>query len=382
MRAIHVTPYFAPAFCYGGPPRSILGLCRGLRSASVDVEVLTTTADGMGEISQELVRQREYEGVPVRYLPRSFPRHYFNAARFGSVLRDALGDADLVHAHGLWSFPVWIAAYECRRAGVPFVVSPRGMLDAGSLAHHRWRKRIGYWAWEQRYLRRAALLHATSATEAENLERLSLGPRVVRVANGVSPPASVPERGFRKRLGMGVDAPLVVFLGRLHPIKRIDLLVAALDIVRGERGDVRLALAGPEDGIDVGALIQRASDPNAVQWIGEVAGDDKWSLLAESDVVVSCSDSESFGMSIVEAMAMATPVVTTTTCPWKEIETERAGFWVPQTAEAIADAILRAVWDRKDARAMGERGRKLVGDRYRWSAIGRSMRTHYESVVA
>ena len=71
-------------------------------------------------------------------------------------------DADLVHVHGLWNAPVWAAVRECERAGVPYVVSPRGMLDAGSLGHHRFRKALGYWVWEKRYLRNAAWIHATS----------------------------------------------------------------------------------------------------------------------------------------------------------------------------------------------------------------------------
>ncbi len=110
--------------------------------------------------------------------------------------------------------------------------------------------------------------------------------------------------------------------------------------------------------------------------------DEKWALLSEADVLVSCSDSESFGMSVVEAMAMGTPVVTTKTCPWEEVEKARAGFWVAQDVQAIADAILKVLRGRDGARVMGERGRKLVQERYRWSAIGRAMSEHYARILA
>lgn len=382
MRVLHVTPYFAPAFRYGGPPQSILGLCRGLRSAGVDVEVLTTTANGEREISSDIVRRGEHEGVPVRYLELSFPRRYFNALGLSDALQRTLPSVDLAHVHGLWSFPVWTAVRECRRAGVPFVVSPRGMLDGGSFGHHRWRKTLGYRVRERKYLRRAALLHATSVSEEENLERLSLGPEIVRVPNGVSPPASAPVGRFRKKLGLADNDGLVLFLGRLHPMKRLDLLVSAVEKIRSEEPRVRLVLAGPEDGLDAQEIIGQASDARTVSWIGEVAPDEKWALLSEADVLVSCSDSESFGMSVVEAMAMGTPVVTTKTCPWEEVEKARAGFWVAQGVHDIADAVLKVLRERDCARAMGERGQKLVQERYRWPAIGRAMSEHYARILA
>ena len=381
MRVLHVTPYFAPAFRYGGPPQSILGLCRGLRSAGVDVEVLTTTANGEREISSDIVRRGVYEGVPVRYLQRSFPRRYFNALGLSDALRQTLPRVDLVHVHGLWSFPVWAAVRESRRAGVPFVVSPRGMLDGGSLGHHRLRKKLGYWARERKYLQRAALLHATSVSEEENLERLSLGPEIVRVPNGVSPPASASVGRFREKLGLAKNDGLVLFLGRLHPMKRLDLLVSAVDKVRAEEPGARLVLAGPEDGLDAQELIGRAFDARTVSWIGEATPDEKWALLSEADVLVSCSDSESFGMSVVEAMAMGTPVVTTQTCPWEDVQKAGAGFWVFQRTQDIADAILTLLRDRDRARAMGERGQKLVHERYRWPAIGRAMSAHYARIL-
>lgn len=270
MKTLHVTPYFAPAFRYGGPPRSILGLCRGLRSAGVDAEVLTTTADGALEVPNDVVHRGEYEGVPVRYLRVSFPRRYFNAAGLSRALRETLPSVDLVHVHGLWSFPAWIATRECRLAHVPFVVSPRGMLDGGSMAHHRWRKELGYWLRERSYLQKAALLHATSCVEEDKLSQLALGPRIVCLPNGVAVPTQPPPPRFRDRLGIGANDRLVVFLGRLHPIKRLDLALAAFERVRAAIPGVRLVLAGPPDGIDPHTLVREASDPSSVISIGEV----------------------------------------------------------------------------------------------------------------
>ena len=161
MRVLHVTPYFAPAFRYGGPPRSVLGLCRALLRAGVEVEVLTTTADGPSELPSSPLEGDLYEGVPVRYLPRGFPRRVFGARGLGAALDAAIARSDLVHVHGLWSAPGWAAGRHARRARVPLVISPRGMLDPGSIAPHAWRKRIAYRLIERRGLLDAAFIHAT-----------------------------------------------------------------------------------------------------------------------------------------------------------------------------------------------------------------------------
>jgi glycosyltransferase involved in cell wall biosynthesis len=113
------------------------------------------------------------------------------------------------------------------------------------------------------------------------------------------------------------------------------------------------------------------------QWIGAVDDATKWALLAETAVVVMCSDSESFGMSVLEALAAKTPVVVTRTCPWEIIETEGCGLWVEQRPDAIAGAILEVLQQPSQARAMGERGRELARRRFAWPVIGREMANHY-----
>src|SRR5262249_61083019 len=112
-------------------------------------------------------------------------------------------------------------------------------------------------------------------------------------------------------------------------------------------------------------------------WVGAVDDRQKAALLSSARALVLCSDSESFGSSVVEAMAAGTPVVTTTTCPWHEVEAEGAGRCVPQTAQAIAGALDAILSDRDAAREMGARGRALVARRYTWEANARIVATEY-----
>ena len=102
----------------------------------------------------------------------------------------------------------------------------------------------------------------------------------------------------------------------------------------------------------------------------------------DADALVMCSDSESFGLSVAEAMAVGTPVVVTRTCPWPDVEREGAGLWVPQDADAMAAALTEILGDDERARTMGERGRALVARSYTWPAAARTIADGYRSATA
>ena len=265
----------------------------------------------------------------------------------------------------------------CHEAGVPYVVSPRGMLEGGSMGHHRYRKMLGYHLLEKRGLRRAAFLHATSAEEHAALSALSLDPEIVMVPNGVAPPETGTNPEFRSQHGLPAESPLVVYLGRLHPTKRLDLLVAAFAAARHQLPEIELVIAGRADGVEPSQF-----GGEGIHLLGQISEKDKWSLLEETDVLVMCSDSESFGLSVVEALARGMPVVVTKTCPWEAVERHRLGFWVEQSVSEIAMAIVEMLTDGAEAREMGARGRELVARDYQWSSIGTEMAALYQRALA
>ena len=383
MKVLHVTPYFAPAFRYGGPPRAILGLCKALQAEGVDVQVFTTSAAVEAVPEQSPEEAERFEGVPVSYFPLSTPRRHFASPRLRESLSRETRRFDLVHVHGLWNLASWAGARAARAAGVPYAVSPRGMLDSGSLARRRWLKQAAWWAVERGNLERAAFLHATSELEDRGLEALCPStPRFV-LANGVEPPPSDPRApALRERLGIPAGAPILAFLGRLHPQKRLDIVQATFERVRRGAPEARLLLAGPLDGhsrAELDAIL--AGSSGRARWLGELAEPEKWRLLSEANLLLLCSDSESFGMSVAEALAVGTPAVVSRTCPWPELATHRCGFWVEQAPGALAEAALRVLADPAEARAMGARGRELIRVRHSWPVIGRRMAERYAAAA-
>jgi glycosyltransferase involved in cell wall biosynthesis len=381
VRVLHVTPYFAPAYRYGGPPRSILGLCRALGDAGVDVDVFTTTANGDAPLAPA-PDGTVHEGVRVRYFPLAWPQRYWRAAGLRAALRRAAAGADLIHVHGLWNMTSWAGAASARTAGKPYIISPRGMLQPEARQRHRELKSLAYWGIERANLRDAALLHATSALEGRELTQY--GPPVMLIPNGVTiQPASAESiERLRARAGLNAGDEVVTFLGRLHPIKRLDLLAEAFAIVHHARPNARLVIAGPDEGgyrQHVEAMFAPVS--SVTRWLGAVDSDAIAALLASTDVLAQCSDSESFGMSVAEALSAGVPVVVTRRSGWAEVDALGCGFSVAHEPVSIADGILR-VLDHEDRGALRARARAWARKTFSWDAIGTAMRDAYAQAIA
>jgi glycosyltransferase involved in cell wall biosynthesis len=381
VRVLHVTPYFAPAFRYGGPPRSILGLCQGLVKTGVDVEVFTTTANG-DEPLPAAPGGVTYEGVPVRYFPLAWPQRYWRANGLRAALRAAADRADLIHVHGLWNMTSWAGVASARAARKPYVISPRGMLRPEAMRRHREMKWLAYWGIERANLESATMLHATS--EIEKCDLTQYGPPVTVIPNGVAAAKSTADAlgKLRARAGLGGSDTVVTFLGRLHPIKRLDLLAEAFAIVHRANPSARLVIAGPdEDGYRDRVEPLFAPVSSVTRWLGAVGSDDIAALLATSRVLVQCSDSESFGMSVAEALAAGVPVVVTKSSGWSIVDTVQCGYSVAHEAGAIAEGVLRVLSD-EHPQAMSQRARDWAKQTFAWDAVARAMRDAYQAAVA
>jgi glycosyltransferase involved in cell wall biosynthesis len=351
----------------------------------IDVTVFTTTAAGTKSLPRAVDEPAEYEGLPVYRFPLGIAGRFFHAPQLARAITSRARDFDLVHIHCLWNFTEWSAAYACREAGLPYVISTRGMLLGESRRHRSWRKKIFYPIIESRILRRAKFLHVTSAEEESEIRKLGVQRKVVELPNGVDLPGDLSQyRGqFRKQYAISESCPIIAWIGRIHYIKRLDLLASAFANARLVVPEMRLVLAGPDErGHRAAVAPLFAGSGDSVIWTGELDGTEKLALLADANLLVACSNVESFGMSIVEAMAAAVPVVVTQTCPWPQIERERCGRWVQHDSDSIAKGILELVTDPARARAMGDRARRFVQENYGWDPVARNMIAAYERVLS
>jgi glycosyltransferase involved in cell wall biosynthesis len=123
----------------------------------------------------------------------------------------------------------------------------------------------------------------------------------------------------------------------------------------------------------VEALIAKRGLQSDFEFLGFVSGESKQACFDAADIFVLPSYSENFGIVVAEALANEVPVITTTATPWADLVVHSCGWWVPPGVDGVATALSEAMnLNVNELRLMGQRGRKLVKDKYSWDTIGAS----------
>jgi glycosyltransferase involved in cell wall biosynthesis len=325
----------------GGPVQSMAAYARSLVDSGCSVTVYSTV--------------KKKDGDSVRLDPRvklvQAAAPELGPLRFSGALRWEAHSAriDLVHSHGLWTDTHRLAGNITRARKLPHLLAPCGMLAPGALRHHRWRKLAARLWFQDRVLRDAQCLHAKSRKEYEDIRRLGLRNPVAIIANPISAPLEpnlISEKIFRDACHLSADSKIVLFLGRLHPVKGLPRLIHAWSQAAAQNENWSLVLAGPDEAghrKEIEALAAELHCRDRIIFTGELDEARKWAALRASELFVMPSDFENFGNSIVEAMACGVPVITTTGTPWKELPAAGAGWCVEPAIDALAGALREAL---------------------------------------
>jgi glycosyltransferase involved in cell wall biosynthesis len=381
LKILHVVASYLPAVRYGGTIVSVHGLCRALAERGHDVHVYTTSVDGDRDSDVPYDAPISIDGVKVWYFRSTRLRRLYWAPGMRRMLRRHIGEFDVVHTHAIYLWPLWTAARLAHQAGVPYVVSPRGMLEKQLIEQKSALWKAGLIGFiERRTLEQAAAVHVTSTREAEHAAEFGFQlPRVCVIPNGVTvdPPAG------RVSEGIAIIAnaqPFVLFLGRVNWKKGLDRLVQALVHAPG----LRLVIAGNDEEeytVVLDDLARHAGVADRVIFTGPIHGADKAALLSSARLLVLPSYSENFGNVVLEAMAAGCAVVVTREVGIADsVEHIGAGIVVDGAPHALGNAIATLAADDRRRHEMGARGRAAARAKFSWSAVADRMEAVYHSV--
>lgn len=380
LRILQVIPFFARSM--GGPVTATHCLSRELVKRGFEVEILTTDF----ELDEEFVRLVRGEGIGVTLAKCDLALGQFLVSpSMKSWLKTRARDFDMIHMHEFRSYQNNIVHAFARRHQIPYVLQAHGSLLP---FFEKQRLKLLYdFVWGRRILDEAAAVIALNHMEEEECRSMGVKEDKIKIIpNGISISEFelLPERGtLRTKLGICPDWPVVLYLGRIHRIKGLDLLLAAFASLVKELKNVRLILAGPDGGfltdLESQARVLRIEDRVIVT--GPLHNRDKLEAFVDADVFVLPSSYEIFGYVLLESLACGTPVVITDRCGIADVIGNVGGLVVPYDKDLLAGALLSVLSQADLRRRLGQQGRSLVAGRYDWSIVANRMMDVYDTSI-
>jgi glycosyltransferase involved in cell wall biosynthesis len=364
----------------GGPPIVLAGLATAQVRAGLDVSIVSTwTTDPCPGVVAEL----EGKGIRVTHVgPARNPisRHPDTPA----VLDRLIGQCDVVHVHAVWEEIQHLACRTAWRRGVPYGVTPHGMLDPWNMSNRPWRKRL-YLLWRmRRNLQRAAGLHFATEMEWATVARLGLRPPTVVEPFGIDAAefADLPAAGtFRARYPQLGGRRLVMFLGRLDYGKGLELLIPAFAKVAAD-DDAALVIVGPDSHSGYRRTVEAMIDEHGIRdrtlLTGMLGGREKLAALVDAYVLAHPSFHENFGLVVPEALACGCPVIVSDQVYLHPAVTAgQVGAVTGLAVDGVAAELGRWLSDRALRDAAAGRARALALGQFGWDQIGQNWVGHY-----
>lgn len=380
-KVLHVIPYMAEAS--GGPPVVVQKLTEGAENAGWTSKIVTSP-----DYSEDRGRLLAQE-PRITVLPSQLKGLL---GKWSARLDAEIARADILHCHTLWSPLVTRAAALARSAEKPYVMSPHGMLDPYSFGQKRLKKRAYLEVFERRALVGASRVLFTTGRERD-LAVQTFG-EIPNAAVATLGADCLPQEKAVLREQFFAEHPdlrgkkLLLFLGRIHPKKRPELLANLIKAIQPEFPNAMMLFAGtgePQHVAQVAKLIEALNIGDKVRFLGHVRGNTKASLLAAADLFLLPSRQENFAIAVAEALHAGTPVILTRKVNiWQEIEQAEAGIALSEDdlEEKLVEAVLSVLIDPNRKRNMAINACKLAQNMFTWDAACSQTFAIYEDVLA
>ncbi|MBZ0303187.1 MAG: glycosyltransferase [Anaerolineae bacterium] len=388
MNILHLTPYYAPAYAFGGVVRSVEGMARALARRGHQVTVLTTDA---------LDSASRYSGVPEELRDRVRVLHATNIShrlrgrlnlstpgRMQALARELLPDIDVVHCHEFRTMENLLVTPIAEELNKPLILSPHGTLTRTTGRSHlkiAWDKMLSPIV-AQRF-RHVLCLTPRELDDVQTLwttfDSRKTPPGFSVIPNGIDPDEYDHLNGrahFRTRYHLG-EGPVCLYMGRLHERKGVQVLIEAFKAARVPAA--RLVIAGPDEGML--ARITPLLDDTIIL-TGYLEGPERLAAFAAADVFALPAIGEGLPMVALEAMGTGLPVILSPGCSMPEAAEYGAGLIVEPACEPLSAALRELLTNPTQRESMGRKGQQLIRNQFTWDAVAVQLEQVYRSLTA
>lgn len=354
----------------GGPTTCTYNLVKGLRRTGIDAKILTLAPAN----SNDSIISNEDFIVAVK---NDADNPFVYSRNFRDYLKADTG-YDIYHANGLWTYPSHITAKNARDSKREYIIAPHGMLYPAGLESKPWKKKLALTLFQRYDIDQAAAIQATCRQEAEHIAALGYKKPIAIVPNSIDISGCLPvrtETNKKRRFG---------FVGRIHPIKNIDIMLEAWNALGNKTAECELIIVGDGDATYKKILVEyiQKHNLNNVVFTGFLSGAKLTEYIRSFDYLMLVSKSENFGMVIPEALINGVPCIATEHTPWDEMNSEKCGWWIKDGVGPLRATINNAIELSEEKRLdMGKRGIEFVKTNYSVEAVARKMQTLYEWIL-
>lgn len=391
MKILQVISSFPPAYSYGGPAKMAYDISKYLVKKGHEVTVYTTDVyDSKSKLTYE-EDPMIMDGVTVYHfknISNSLAKNNVPVApMMASALSKHIKEFDIIHVNEYRTLQAKFVQYYAKKYGVPYILQPRGSIPVTSKCNQ---KKIFDELFGNDIIKYAAKIIATSKIESNQYR--DVFPefnynKVVHVPNPIDLEAysKLHQKGkFKKKFNIDENENVVLFLSRIHERKGADLLIEAFSKLKERLNNVKLVIAGPDEGYldDLKSIANRLNLEENVIFPGPLYEIDKINAYVDADVFVLPSKDryESFGNVVLEALACGTPVVVTNVCGVTEWINDLACVVEPDPSQ-IMNAILDILNNGTSNRKFSFSDKNVIIDKFGPSVITSQIENTYNYVI-
>ena len=365
----------------GGPSRSVPQLARGLAELGVDITIMTYHTNDMN------IHALEGSNVVLKVLDNSVSikklEKFIQNERF-----------DIIQLQSIWDLKYHWIAHIARKYDIPYIITPRGMLEPWSLSQKRLKKKLAMLLYQNKDLQNSACIFTTAESEAQHIVDLGITVPVSVIPNGID------TSGYPCRTDCTMVKKQILFLSRIHVKKGLELLIDAYPRLKDSFPQWRLLIVGNGDTLYVDSLRNKVSQlglGDVIEILPPVFGEDKVKLYQESALFCLPSYSENFGMVIAEAMSCGVPSITTNATPWQLLngdettmgaivddlgKEKKTGWCIDLNVDNLEHTLREAMsMDFKSLYNMGQRASQLINANFHYLSVAEKTKSLYEWIL-
>ena len=281
---------------------------------------------------------------------------------------------NIIHIHGVWMYPQYIAAKFAYKNQIPFIITCHGMYEPWLWLKGKFRKENYFKYVTKQIFSKANYIHAITTPEAKELKKLFPNNKIKTIPNLI-------DFKDEKVYDSNLNEKYILYLGRIDKKKGIDILLKAFARLKENSFSLKIAGGNNDYKEELLTLAKELNIESKIEFLGLVVGNEKEKLFRNAYAFVAPSHSEVIGMVNLEAASMQTPVVTTYQTGLDKNWSKNGGFLInPNEDELFVELEKILNWSVSERNLNGKKLNLFVKENYSWNIRIKDWKDLYNSI--